>query len=94
MLLEPIERCSKRLFELACQRDLEGVVAKWKYGSYQSEGSGTSWFKSAQLQPGRRSSRTIRRSSSATAAGFALAEGLSACASVALTVPLRCCRPF
>jgi hypothetical protein len=45
MLLEPIERRGRRLFELACERDLEGIVAKWKQGSYQSDGHGTSWLK-------------------------------------------------
>jgi len=45
MLLEPIERRGRRLFELACERDLEGIVGKWKYGAYQSDGHGTSWLK-------------------------------------------------
>ena len=45
MLLEPIERRGRRLFELACERDLEGIVAKWKHGTYQSDGHGTSWMK-------------------------------------------------
>ena len=31
-------------FELACQRDLEGVVAKWAHGTYQTAGR-TSWLK-------------------------------------------------
>ena len=37
MLLEPIEGRGCRLFELACERDLEGIVAKWANGSYQTE---------------------------------------------------------
>jgi bifunctional non-homologous end joining protein LigD len=45
MFLEPIERRGRRLFELACERALEGIVAKWKHGTYQSDGRGTSWFK-------------------------------------------------
>ena len=45
ILLEPIERHGRRLFELACERDLEGIVAKWKHGTCQSDGRGTSWFK-------------------------------------------------
>ena len=45
ILLEPIERHGRRLFELACERDREGIVAKWKHGTYQSDGRGTSWFK-------------------------------------------------
>jgi bifunctional non-homologous end joining protein LigD len=45
MLLEPIEGRGRRLFELACERDLEGIVAKWRHGTYRSDGRGTSWFK-------------------------------------------------
>jgi ATP-dependent DNA ligase len=35
------------LFRLACDEDLEGIVAKWTGGTYQSDGAGTStsWFK-------------------------------------------------
>jgi bifunctional non-homologous end joining protein LigD len=33
------------LFRLACQRDLEGIVAKWSKRVYQCDGSGTSWLK-------------------------------------------------
>ena len=32
------------LFQLACERDLEGIVAKWAHGAYQG-GGGTSWLK-------------------------------------------------
>ena len=45
MLLEPIRTRGTRLYELACERDLEGIVAKWANGSYQCEGRGTSWLK-------------------------------------------------
>ena len=31
-------------FDLACQRDLESIVAKWAHGTYQ-EGERTSWLK-------------------------------------------------
>jgi ATP-dependent DNA ligase len=34
----------ERLFRLACQHDLEGVVAKWKSGLYVWE-KATSWIK-------------------------------------------------
>ena len=44
MLLEPIASRGRRLFELACDRDLEGIVAKWKHGAYQSDGLFTSWL--------------------------------------------------
>jgi hypothetical protein len=30
---------------LACERELEGIVAKWANGSYQCDGGGTSWLK-------------------------------------------------
>ena len=45
MLLKPIPARGKRLYELACERDLEGIVAKWSKGSYQCGGRGTSWLK-------------------------------------------------
>jgi bifunctional non-homologous end joining protein LigD len=60
MLLEPIEGRGRRLFELACERDLEGVVAKWKHGSYQSDGRGTSFQdQGSELQPVGRPSRIV-----------------------------------
>ena len=31
-------------YRLACERDLEGIVAKWRRGTYQSDGA-TSWLK-------------------------------------------------
>ena len=34
-----------RFFELACERDLEGVVGKFARGTYQSDGTATSWVK-------------------------------------------------
>ena len=34
-----------RLFDLACERDLEGIVAKWGKDSYQHDGRFTSWLK-------------------------------------------------
>jgi ATP-dependent DNA ligase len=45
MFLDPIERRGRRLFELACERDLEGVVAKFAHGSYRCDGRSTSWLK-------------------------------------------------
>ena len=33
------------LFRVACERDLEGIVAKWTGGTYQTDGRGTSWLK-------------------------------------------------
>jgi hypothetical protein len=31
-------------FKVACQHDLEGIVAKWAYGTYKTDGR-TSWLK-------------------------------------------------
>ena len=45
MLPEPIHTQGRRLFELACEHDLEGIVAKWANGCYQCDGHGTSWLK-------------------------------------------------
>jgi bifunctional non-homologous end joining protein LigD len=44
LLCDCIEACGEELFGLACARDLEGIVAKWKYGRYVS-GPETSWIK-------------------------------------------------
>jgi ATP-dependent DNA ligase len=33
------------LFDRVCQQDLEGVVAKWKHGCYETDGMSTSWIK-------------------------------------------------
>ena len=39
-----IENRGTALFDAACRRDLEGIVAKWRDGTYQS-GQATSWMK-------------------------------------------------
>jgi ATP-dependent DNA ligase len=44
-LLYVIEKRGKDLFRTACEHDLEGIVGKWKRGSYRSDGSSTSWAK-------------------------------------------------
>jgi bifunctional non-homologous end joining protein LigD len=33
------------LFRVACERDLEGIVAKWGRGTYRTDGRATSWLK-------------------------------------------------
>ena len=33
------------LFHVACERDLEGIVGKWRHGTYQTDGRRTSWLK-------------------------------------------------
>ena len=45
MLLTPIRARGIRLYELACEHDLEGMVAKWSTGTHQCDGRGTSWLK-------------------------------------------------
>jgi hypothetical protein len=37
--------CGSKLFAAICASDLEGIVAKWKYGRYHSDGCTTSWLK-------------------------------------------------
>jgi bifunctional non-homologous end joining protein LigD len=43
-LVEHVPACGIDFFAAACRHDLEGVVAKWKVGTYQS-GPQTSWLK-------------------------------------------------
>jgi ATP-dependent DNA ligase len=46
--LQPVLSIRERgrdLFRLACDEDLEGIVAKWTGGPYQTDGASTSWFK-------------------------------------------------
>jgi ATP-dependent DNA ligase len=33
------------LYRVACDRDLEGIVAKWSRGTYQTDARATSWLK-------------------------------------------------
>jgi bifunctional non-homologous end joining protein LigD len=35
----------QQLLEFACQYDLEGIVAKWKHGSYLPNSTATTWIK-------------------------------------------------
>jgi hypothetical protein len=44
MLLTPIRARGIR-HVLACERDLEGILAKWARGTYQCDGRGTSRLK-------------------------------------------------
>lgn len=43
-IVEGVEGRGVDLFDVACAHDLEGIVAKWKVGSYTS-GPRTSWLK-------------------------------------------------
>src|SRR6185369_9250296 len=40
-----IEGNGRALFDLACEHDLEGIVAKWKHGAYTGGREETSWVK-------------------------------------------------
>lgn len=40
-----VDRRGVELFRAACNDDLEGIVAKWRHGTYQSGGATTSWLK-------------------------------------------------
>ena len=44
LYLDHVAVRGRDLFRAACERDLEGIVAKWARGTYQT-GCGTSWLK-------------------------------------------------
>ena len=44
LYLDHLAARGRDLFRVACERDLEGIVAKWGRGTYQA-GGGTSWLK-------------------------------------------------
>jgi bifunctional non-homologous end joining protein LigD len=59
-----IEEQGAQIFDFACQHDLEGVVAKWKHGSYLPNSNATTWIKiknPAYSQIGGRDERFERR---------------------------------
>ena len=45
LYLDHLPERGRDLFEAACERDLEGIVAKWARGSYHADGRSTSWLK-------------------------------------------------
>jgi bifunctional non-homologous end joining protein LigD len=45
LLMEHIDQRGCDLFAAACERDLEGIVAKWRHGRYLADGMSTSWLK-------------------------------------------------
>ena len=45
LYLDHLEQRGCELFRAACDRDLEGIVAKWSRGTYRTEGRATSWLK-------------------------------------------------
>src|SRR5581483_8404071 len=42
---EHIDTRGRQLFDFACEHDLEGIVAKWKFGSYLPNSTATTWIK-------------------------------------------------
>jgi len=45
LYLDHILKRGRDLFQLACERDLEGIVGKFAHGTYQIERQRTSWVK-------------------------------------------------
>jgi len=43
--VDHLEQRGCDLFRVACERDLEGIVAKWAPGGYRIDGRATSWLK-------------------------------------------------
>lgn len=46
LYLNHIEQRGCDLFQVACEPDLEGIVAKWARGTYRTDGRATSWLSS------------------------------------------------
>lgn len=45
LYLDHLDERGCDFFRVACFRDLEGIVAKWARGTYQTDGRSTSWLK-------------------------------------------------
>jgi hypothetical protein len=45
MYVDHIAQQGEKLFDLVCERDLEGIVAKWADGLYLCDGHTTNWVK-------------------------------------------------
>jgi bifunctional non-homologous end joining protein LigD len=45
LYLDGLAARGRDLFRASCAQDLEGVVAKWAEGTYQTDGRSTSWLK-------------------------------------------------
>ena len=45
LYLDHLDERGSDLFRVACERDLEGIVAKWAHGTYRTDGRATSWLK-------------------------------------------------
>jgi len=51
LFLDSIAGRGRDLFRVACERDLEGIVAKWGQGTYQTDRRATSWLKIDEPSP-------------------------------------------
>jgi bifunctional non-homologous end joining protein LigD len=45
LYVDHLETRGSALFQAACERDLEGIVGKWRDGRYETDGVSTSWVK-------------------------------------------------
>jgi bifunctional non-homologous end joining protein LigD len=45
LYVDHIAERGRDLFRAACDRDIEGIVAKWAHGTYQTDSRRTSWLK-------------------------------------------------
>jgi ATP-dependent DNA ligase len=45
LYVDHLERRGCGLYQAACERDLDGIVAKWAKGRYHTDGVHTSWIK-------------------------------------------------
>jgi ATP-dependent DNA ligase len=45
LYVDHVRRRGIDLFREMCARDCEGIVAKWKHGTYRNDGVQTSWLK-------------------------------------------------
>jgi bifunctional non-homologous end joining protein LigD len=45
LYVDHLEARGLALFRAACERDLEGIVGKWREGRYETDGMSTSWVK-------------------------------------------------
>jgi ATP-dependent DNA ligase len=45
LYVDHVQGKGEELFRLTCREDLEGIVAKWKYGPYDCKHSVSSWIK-------------------------------------------------
>jgi ATP-dependent DNA ligase len=51
MFLDGVGERGAGLFRAACERNLEGIVAKWAHGQYSTDGRMTSWLQVKNPDP-------------------------------------------